>query len=303
MLVLAIILFVIALAGFGAALFFRGRTKLVREPGNNFGSIEVEDKAPARLARLVSAGVAGLGILSLLFGSFYTQDAGEANVDTVTLNIRNQPVVYAGPEGEQSDQAGGVANGPQITVTDADGVTSNIDISLRYSIRPGSVTDIYEDFGSEENFKKSFIEQDVRSVVRQVPNGYTTLDLITKRAEVENKILEALEKRWEDDGVTVTSISLQEIRLPDSVKESYAEAQKAEISVSAEESKLAAEEVKAQQKVVNAKAEADANALLNQSLTPQILQQRYLDTLKELAAKGNLVVVPEGFNGLVNVSK
>ena len=46
-----------------------------------------------------------------------------------------------------------------------------------------------------------------------------------------------------------------------------------------------------------------ANAILAASLTDPILRQRYLDTLKELAAAGNLVVVPDGFNGLVNVTK
>ncbi len=54
---------------------------------------------------------------------------------------------------------------------------------------------------------------------------------------------------------------------------------------------------------MQAQAEADANAILAASLTPAILQQRYLDTLKELAQAGNLVVVPEGFSGLVNVTQ
>ncbi|MEO8094865.1 MAG: hypothetical protein ABI632_08030, partial [Pseudolysinimonas sp.] len=87
------------------------------------------------------------------------------------------------------------------------------------------------------------------------------------------------------------------------VTSAYAAAQEAQINVQTEEAKLEAAKVSAQQKVVQAQAEADANKILAASLTDAILQQRYLDTLKELAAAGNLVVVPEGFNGLVNVSK
>jgi regulator of protease activity HflC (stomatin/prohibitin superfamily) len=280
-----------------------------------------------RTIRLVGAGLLVAAALSFSFASFYTQDPGEANVlkdvtgnivgqnndtglqlkapwvNTVTFNIRNQQVVFSGPTGQQSDNNGGTANGPQITAQDKDGVSSNIDIALRYSIRPDAVTDIYRKFLSEDNFKKSFIEQDIRSVVRQVPNTFSTLDLLTKRGNVEAAMLKALEARWESEGVTVDSISLQEIRPPDSVVQSYAAAQEAQINVTKEQANLAAEQVKAQQKVVNAQAESDANALLNASLSPQILQQRYLDTLKELAAAGNLVVVPDGFNGLVNVAK
>jgi regulator of protease activity HflC (stomatin/prohibitin superfamily) len=285
-------------------------------------------RKPNRVAAFAGAGLAVVAVIFLASASLYTQDAGEAKVlkditgnivgqnnstglqtkapwvETVTFNIRNQQVVFAGKSGEQTDNSGGSANGPQITVQDKDGVSSNVDIALRYSIRPNAVTEIYREFLNEDNFKKSFIEQDVRSVVRLVPNSFSTIDLLTKRGEVETAVLKALEARWEDDGVVVDSISLQEIRPPESVVASYAAAQEAQINVTKEQANLQAQEVKAQQKVVNAQAEADANALLNASLSPQILQQRYLDTLKELAAAGNLVVTDGSGSGvLLNVQR
>ena len=284
-------------------------------------------KLGARIAGGIAIALAGVGVVILAVTSFYTQDPGQANVlkditgnvvgqnnstglqakapwvDTVTFNIRNQQIVFAGENGAASDNNGGTAAGPQITVQDKDGVSSNIDIAVRYSIRPDAVTDIYKKFLSEDNFKTSFIEQDIRSVVRLVPNDFSTLALITNRGDVEAAILKALEARWQDDGVSVDSISLQEIRPPKAVVDSYAAAQQAQINVTKEQANLDAAKVSAQQKVVQAQAEADANAILAASLTDPILRQRYLDTLKELAAAGNLVVVPDGFNGLVNVTK
>lgn len=270
--------------------------------------------------------VALVAIIFLIINSFYTQGPGEAVlqkkditgnvvgsttdsglhwkaawIDTTEYNIRQQQIKFVGDG--KSDNSGGEADGSQVTVQDRDGVTSNIDVSLRYSIRPDSVVDIYKQFGSEDNFKQTFIEQDIRSAVRDAPNQFHTLELLTNRIDVTNAIQKDLEARWKRFGVTIDSVSLQEVRAPKSVTESYAQAQQAQINVSKEQSKLDAAKVSAQQKVVQAQAEADANAKLNASLTPQILQQRYLDTLKELAANGNLVVVPEGFNGLVNVSK
>lgn len=280
---------------------------------------------PNGLAKLIGAGVLALAIVLGFFGSTFTQERGEASVlkditgnivgqetstglhfkapwvDAVTFDILNQSVVFAGTNG--SDNSGGDTTGPQITVQDAEGVTSNLDISLRYSIKPDAVENVFSKYQNQDTFQKTFIEQDIRSVVRSVPNSYTTLELVTKRTDIENEILESLTKRWADDGVVVDSISLQEIRLPDEVKKSYEAAQQAEIAVSAEQSKLDAAKVSAQQKVVQAQAEADANAILNASLTPAILQQRYLDTLAKLAEAGNLVVVPEGFGGIVNIGK
>lgn len=48
---------------------------------------------------------------------------------------------------------------------------------------------------------------------------------------------------------------------------------------------------------------ADANAILTESLTPEVLQQRYIDALKSIGKEGNLVVVPEGSQPIVGSAK
>ena len=282
----------------------------------------------SRLAGLVAGAFFVLGIVLIAFSSFFRQDVGQANVlrdwtgnivgyetasglhpkapwvDVVTFDVRNQRAVFVTEQvSGEGDNIGGSPDGPQITVQDAEGVTANIDIAIRYSLKPDSVIDIYSQYYNEENLRTRLIFNDIRSVVRSIPGKFSTIDMLTDRNAVQEAILEALEKRWEDDGIIVEDVALQEIRYGESVTAAYAAAQEAQINVQTEQAKLEASKVSAQQKVVQAQAEADANAILNASLTDAILQQRYLDTLKELAAAGNLVVVPEGFNGLVNVAR
>jgi regulator of protease activity HflC (stomatin/prohibitin superfamily) len=281
----------------------------------------------SRAARWTAAAMFFLAIVLTLFSSFFRQDVGQANVlrdwtgnivgtetasglhpkapwvDVVTFDVRNQRAVFVSEqEPGQGDNVGGSPDGPQITVQDAEGVTANIDIAIRYSIDPAAVKDIYSAYYNEDNLKTRLIFNDIRSVVRSVPGRFSTIDMLTDRNSVQEAIQTALEARWKDDGIIVEDVALQEIRYGDQVTGAYAAAQEAQINVQTEQAKLEAAKVSAQQKVVQAQAEADANAILAASLTPAILQQRYLDTLKELAQAGNLVVVPEGFNGLVNVS-
>lgn len=287
----------------------------------------VATNSPRVTATIVGAVGAGLALLAgaaLFASTFYTQDVGEAKVlkdwtgnivgeditpgadfkapwvDVVDFDIRNQIAAYVGDGFD--DYNGSVPNGPQITVQDREGVTANLDIVVIYSIDPDSVTEIYSEYLNQENFRARLIEQDIRSVVRNVPAKYNTLELLNGREEASNDIKLALEKRWEKAGVIVESVSLQEIRYSEEVKGRFDAAQAARIEIERAKAELEATEVSAQQKVVQAQAEADANAILNASLTPAILQQRYLDTLSDLAAAGNLVVVPEGFGGIVNVS-
>jgi regulator of protease activity HflC (stomatin/prohibitin superfamily) len=282
----------------------------------------------SRAARWTAIAVFFLALVFLAFSSFFRQDVGQANVlrdwtgaivgyetaaglhpkapwvDVVTFDVRNQRAVFVSEqEPGQGDNIGGAPDGPQITVQDAEGVTANVDIAIRYSLNPDSVIDIYSAYYNEENLRTRLIFNDIRSVVRSVPGKFATIEMLTDRDAVQEDILAALEARWADDGIIVEDVALQEIRYGEQVTTAYAAAQEAQINIETEQAKLEAIKVSAQQKIVQAQAEADANAILAASLTPAILQQRYLDTLKELAAAGNLVVVPEGFNGLVNVGK
>lgn len=278
-----------------------------------------ESRIPGAVTVLAGVIIAGI---TFGIGGFYTQDPGEAVVlksftgtvvgqtstdglhtkapwvSASSYDIRNQQVIMAHSKGDE----GQGANGPQITIQDKEGVSANVDITVRYSIDPEAVTDIYKRYGSQENFISRFIENDIRAGVRLVPTEYTTLEFLTTgRAPAEAGIYDYLAERWAGSGVKVESVSLQEVRYSDDVKSRFDAAQSARIEIEKAQAELEATEVSAQQKTVQAEAEAEANRTLAESLTPEILSQRYLDTLNSIGKNGNLVVVPEGFNGMMNM--
>jgi regulator of protease activity HflC (stomatin/prohibitin superfamily) len=285
---------------------------------------EGKPQKTGRIAVGVAAAFAVIAIVLLVSSTVYAQDPGEAKVlkswsgsvegqdttegysvkapwvDAIDYDIRNQQAAYIGTG--QDDFNGKEPNGPQITVQDKDGVSANVDVAVRYSIRPDRVTDVYRQYGPQENFRARLIDQDIRSVVRNAPSQYTTIEVLTRRGDVEKAIATDLTARWESQGVQVESVALQEIRYPDDVKQKYADAQNARTEIVKAQAELEAAQISAQQKVVQAQAEADANSKLAASLTDPILRQRYLDTLKELAAAGNLVVVPaDSGNQIINL--
>lgn len=324
MFILFTIAAILAIAAVVVAFTLRRRAKTAEGP------YAADTRFAARIGTWVAGVLGAAALLIFSLGSFYNQDAGESVlqkdawgnivgyttetglhikpiwVDTSAFNIRNQQVIFVKPS-KDGNNTGGQADGPEITSADADGVKVDMDVAVRYSLQANKVTEIYKSFKTEENFKQSFIFQDIRSAVRQAPNSFKTIDVLTKRSEVEAKIKSLLEKRWSsesyDYGVTVDSVSLQETGYDKSVTNAYNDAQKAQIQVSQEQAKLEAAKISAQQAVVKAEAQAKANSQLNASLTPQILQQQYLDALKAIGDKGNLVVVPQGSTPFVQVTK
>jgi regulator of protease activity HflC (stomatin/prohibitin superfamily) len=312
MFIIALIVGLLALGAVAASFF------LAKEADRS------HETPPRRIARFISTGLGVVATILLAFTMVYGQDAGEAKVlkswagtieghditegpgikapwvDAIDYDIRNQQAVYIGDG--NSDYNGRKADGPQITIQDKDGVSANFDVVVRYSILADKVENVYRDFGQQEVFRDRLINQDIRSVVRNAPSAYSTIEVLTKRGEIEKTIATELVKRWEKQGVQVESVALQEIRYPDDVKQRYADAQNARTEIVKAQAELEAAQISAQQKVVQAQAEADANTKLAASLTDPILRQRYLDTLKELAKAGNLVVVPaDGGNQIINI--
>lgn len=201
-------------------------------------------------------------------------------------DVRNQKVTLASTHGEQNRDA----DGPQITITDKEGVSANIDIDVQYSIDPTFVQKIYEDYGSQDKFESRLILPAIKAGVRATPSEYGTLELLTSRPEIEVKIAEYLNGKWDKRGVIVENVSLQDIRYPKAVKERFAEAQNARTEVE-----------KAQAELKRNKIQAESNEVLSKSLTPQNLEQLKWETLAKIGERDNLVIVPENFNGMLNL--
>lgn len=290
---------IVLVAGIAASIMLlEGRTRLLGVVGAIIVGV-----ALILPSMLYKVDVGQAKVLKSISGSIISSDTTTGFsfkapwASTVRYDIRNQQVIFqSSGEGMPSN-----ANGPQITIQDKEGVSANIDITVRYSIDPAEVEQVHSKYQTQQNFVSRFIENDIRAGVRSIPASYTTLGLLGSRVKVEAEIKEYLEKRWAKSGVLVESVSLQEIRYPDEVKKRFSDAQNARTDVEKARAELEATKVSAEQQVVEAKAAAEANKLLDSSLTPEIIQYKQLQTLEKIGAAGNTVVVPQGSTPFIQV--
>ena len=220
---------------------------------------------------------------------------------TVKFDIRNNVLSFMG-DSEEDQFEGGSANGSAVTINDAGGASATIDIQVNYSLDPSAAEDLYINYGSQENFVKSICAVDIRAVPRQVSGQFDTISILTARGEFTSAVQEALTDKWQKYGLIVEQVSIQNVVYPQSIVDKYAEAQAAEIARATAENMQSVAEVEAETKVIEAKGEADANAILSASLTDEIIQQRYIDALVSIGANGNLVVT-QGQDLMLNVKQ
>ena len=272
----------------------------------------------------VLSGLISVALGVVLIGSqcVYTQDAGDVKVlidfggniagsssetgfhvkapwqSIVTYDIRNNVISFVADGAE--DYTGGSANGPQVTVNASSGTKSTIDIQVNYSLDPSKAIELYENYGTQENFVRAIAAVDARSIPREVSGQFDTITMLTNRGEFTNAVEEALKEKWEPLGLSIEQISVQEIRYADTITDAYANAQQAEVEKQKAENEKEVAKVEAEKKVIESQGEADANRILNESLTDNVIAEHYVEALKQIGKDGNLVVVPEGSQPIVN---
>lgn len=264
-----------------------------------------------------------LGLVAIGISSIYSQDVGEVVVlrslggnlagsttdagfhftapwnDVITFDTRNNLINFYGKDTEYSYD-GGSAEGPYVTVNDKSGSSANVDIQINYSLDPKTAEYLYTEYGTQENFTKNYAANDLRSVAREVSGQFDTITMLTDRAQYTKAVQKALEKKWSKIGLTVEQVSVQDISYAKSITNAYADSQAAEVEKAKAQNQQETAKIKGETKVIEATKEAEANRVLNESLTDNVLTQEYIDALKEMSKNGNTVVVPQGSTPVVN---
>lgn len=191
---------------------------------------------------------------------------------------------------------GGSAEGKEITVNDRSGASANIDIQVNYSLEPSAAEMLYSEYGKQTTFTQNYIGNDLRSVARETSGKFDTITMLTDRGKYTKAVQDALTSKWKSIGLTVEQVSVQNIRYPKSITDSYAQAQAAEVAKQKAKNEQETAKVEAETKRIKAQGEADANKVLNDSLTDNVLRQHYIDALKNA---DQLIVTPEGSNTLI----
>ena len=272
------------------------------------------------VASRVGIAIAGvvLGIILFFLSAIYTQEVGEALVvknadgtiaredttpgmdlkapwqDTISFDIKSQQALFKG--NGQGTSEGETVDRPEITVSTSDKVASNLDIAVRYSVDENRVGQIYTDYKTESAFFQRLISQDISTVVKDTSGAYTIDRLLAERSKFSKDIEDNLKKRWSGKGIVVESVALQTIRPPLTITDRITKSQEAQQQLVQTQAATKVKEEEAKQKRIEAQGTADANRILNNSLTDKILQEKYIDALKN---GKNLIVVPEGSTPMI----
>lgn len=187
----------------------------------------------------------------------------------------------------------------KMTVLSNNGLNITIDITVRVHPAYDKIAELHDEFG--EDYIISLVRPEIRSSARNVFGRFGPEELYsTKRDEVQTMIEKELEETLKKNSIALKAVLIRDIELPAKVKNAIEEKLEAEQLSLKYKYILEQERKEAERKIIEAQAKADANRILNASLSENILKDKGIEATLELSKSPNskVIVVGGGDGGL-----
>lgn len=231
-----------------------------------------------RVGKMVGYGLGALLALVVVFGSFGTIGAGERGVKTrfsaVVGTIQpgfymKVPMIESVTRMDVRTQSLTATKEAPLSAASNDLQDTRLAVVVNYHIEPGTVANIYQQYGSAETYYHNVVEPLIIATVKATASQYTAAEQIQKRLEMSAKALTALNTAFEGKNVAIEKADITDV----SFSESFTQAIEAKVTAvqQAEAAKNKLEQVKyeAQQTIETAKATAEAQRIQSASLAAQ----------------------------------
>lgn len=168
----------------------------------------------------------------------------------------------------------------KLNVATSDGKNLTMDISVNYHVDPLKVVSIFNKFGNAdiEQLENGYLRTRVQDGLRQSTANYSVIETFgVKAGDIKKDTIENLQKRLEKEGFIIEDIAISSPEADSTTQASIDERVKAnqELERAKTDKKIA--EANAEKKRIEAEGEAKANKILNDSLTPELIEKEKID--------------------------
>lgn len=298
-----------------------------------------ESKSAKQFGRLLAFGGLALGLIFLIPASFYTQSNGQGVIitrwggsivkadatqgwgqkapwDSVhkwDLFTRDISLSEPSPDFEAEFEAGEITASRIATAVksgDESGAQTWYDLDATYNLvredeSPAVVEarllKLFKSYRSQDRFTRQEIYPAILQSANTIPSQYTTTQFRgAGSVDAAQKIMKQVNTDLDDVGVMITVAAIKNVDFTKAVEASLSVVEEKQQQEESARADAAAQDVKNQQMIENATAQAKANKILTDNPTPE--QKIALEQIKAYG-RGTVFVVPQGSTPLVDTAK
>jgi len=187
----------------------------------------------------------------------------------------------------------------QFSILVKDDLNVAFDVHAIVKVQEGQVRSVVEEFGGQ-NWYQRFVREPFRTIVRQSVQGYSSRELKSERDAIAASIADALSRYLQTAPFTVIRLAVGNIDYPVVVSQAVEKklAAKQLLEEKATQREIAQRD--AEIRIEEAKGIAEAQKIINATLTPNYLQHEAIQAQRTMAGSPNhtTVYIPVGSNGL-----
>lgn len=171
-----------------------------------------------------------------------------------------------------------------------EGLNVNSVISILYRIQPQKVPMILEQIGPD--YENALINSVFRSASADVCSRFYAKDMHTaQRAVIEKEIQERMMSLLSGRGFEIEAVLLKNIQLPSGLARAVEEKLEAEQDAQRMEFLLQRERLEAQRKMVEAEGIRDAQKIIAEGLSEEIIKYQSIEAFKQLSGSSNAKII------------
>jgi regulator of protease activity HflC (stomatin/prohibitin superfamily) len=186
----------------------------------------------------------------------------------------------------------------KMDVLSKNGLNIEVELTYRFNPLPSKIGYLHDEIGSD--YVERIIKPEIRSATREVIGQYLPEELYsTKREAIQVEIFEKTRDAVKSKYLNIDAILIRSVQLPANLKNAIEQKLQEEQLSFQYEFKLDRERKEAERKIIEAQAKADANRILNASLTSNILKDKGIEATLELSQSPNakIVIIGDGGSG------
>lgn len=180
-----------------------------------------------------------------------------------------------------------------------DDLNVSFDFEIVLQIKPGNIQAIIQKYGAE-SWYYHFIKEPFRSFVRNSTQKHTSRELKAKRKIIANDVEIEMKKYLEGSPFEILKLVVGNIDYPDIVSDAVEKKIAAQQLLEEKETQKQIAKKDAEIRIEEAKGIAEAQEIINATLTSNYLQHEAIQAQLKMAGSPNhtTVYIPSGMNGI-----
>lgn len=223
------------------------------------------------------------GLLICLFGCFATIKTGEIGVKTrfgkIVGTTTNEGIIWKSPIDKVNKiniKVQKYENDNALDTSTKDmQVVNNIKVAINYQIDGTKAVALYKTVGKK--YEQIVLEPAIQETVKGVISKYTSEELVTKRSEISLNINTTLNEKLSQYGIKSVAVSINNFDFSEAYNQAIEKKAVAEQEVQTSKNQLEKAKIDAETKKVKAQGDAEANDVLNKTLTKEILIEKWIE--------------------------